>query len=128
MKRPFIALLSAVIALTGIGGSAALARDAGYGRDDACRHEQHDRRHDGRHDGYGRGDVHRPRGPEAHRWERGHRLPPSYRSARHIVVQPGRYHLRPAPRGHQWIRAGNDVLLVATRTGLIVDMRLGFFR
>ena len=120
MKRPLVALLAAVIALSSVGSSAALAHNDGF------RHAPHERGHDWRQDG--RRDDRRPNMPPPARWERGHKVPPAYRVQRHAIPHPSRYHLRPAPRGHQWIRAGNDALLVVSRNGIIVDMRIGLFR
>ena len=114
MKRPFVAMLAAVLVLGTIGSSAALARDGGFP------HTQHDRGRDDRSGGRGWNDN--------HRWERGHKAPPSYRAPQHAISHPGRYHLRPAPRGHQWVRAGSDALLVISRSGVIVDVKRGLFR
>lgn len=54
----------------------------------------------------------------------GQRLPKSYR-ARHHVVQDWRHrHLAPPPRGHQWVKAGSDYLLVALASGIIASIVL----
>lgn len=137
MKRPFVAMFAAVVAITGIGSSAAFARDGDYGRDAGFQRVQHNQGPDGRRWDRDRREDHervrveeyrRPRGYEARHWAPGYRLPPSYRAARYVVVEPARYHLRPAPRGHQWIRVNSDVLLVASRTGVIVKVVPGLFR
>lgn len=53
-------------------------------------------------------------------WRRGAYLPPPYRG---YVVQDYRYyHLRPPPRGYAWHRVGDDYLLVALATGLIMEI------
>ena len=41
-----------------------------------------------------------------------------------MVRNNGYYPLRPPPRGHHWVRADNDYLLVAIATGVILDMAL----
>ena len=57
---------------------------------------------------------------------RGARLPAYYRT-QHYVVQDWRYHrLPPPPRGHYWVQAGADYLLVAIATGLVVQLMLGY--
>ena len=56
------------------------------------------------------------------RWARGHRLSPAER--RHMAqVRDYRYYkLRPPPRGQQWVRSGNDFLLISLATGVIVGL------
>jgi Ni/Co efflux regulator RcnB len=56
-----------------------------------------------------------------HRWQRGDRLPASYRSSRHVVKDWHRHGLRRPVRGHEWISVGRDYLLIATATGLIAQ-------
>ena len=55
-----------------------------------------------------------------YRWQRGHYLPPSYRS--YYVRDPYVYGLRPAPRGHRYVHAGNDIVMIALATGLIASV------
>ncbi|MEI2296925.1 RcnB family protein [Ensifer sp. MJa1] len=56
------------------------------------------------------------------RWARGHRLSPAER--RHMAqVRDYRYYrLRPPPRGQQWVRSGNDFLLISLATGVILGL------
>jgi Ni/Co efflux regulator RcnB len=49
----------------------------------------------------------------------GRKLPRSV-SYRHID-DPRLYHLAPPPRHHRYVRVGNDILLIAIGTGLIVN-------
>lgn len=37
-------------------------------------------------------------------------------------VPLGRYNLAPPPRGYRYVRVGNDILLIAIRSGLIVNV------
>lgn len=68
-----------------------------------------------------------PRGYDAHRgWSRGDRLPDSYR-ARSYVVDYRAYHLNQPPRGYQWVRVNNDVMLVAITSGLISQVVFSMF-
>lgn len=56
-----------------------------------------------------------------HRWQRGDRLPPSYRSSRYVVKDWHRHGLKRPARGHEWVGVGRDFLLIATATGLIAQ-------
>jgi len=53
-------------------------------------------------------------------WRRGGYLPPAYRGV--VVYDYHGRHLRPPPRGYEWRRVGDDYLLVALATGLILDI------
>lgn len=55
-------------------------------------------------------------------WRRGAYLPPSYRDRGYVVYDYDRYRLRPPPRGYYWYRSGDDYLLAAVATGLILDV------
>lgn len=57
-------------------------------------------------------------------WRRGAYLPPAYRGRTYVIYDYGRYGLRPPPRGYYWYRDGNDYLLAAVATGLILDVIL----
>lgn len=58
-----------------------------------------------------------PRGYRQQNWQRGQRLPRDYRQ---VVVRDYRsYHLSPPPRGYQYVRVNNDVILTAVATGVI---------
>lgn len=61
----------------------------------------------------------------SHRWQRGHTLPSAYRS--YYVRDPYFYGLRPAPRGHRWVHANNDIVLIALATGLIADVMMNVY-
>jgi Ni/Co efflux regulator RcnB len=100
--------LTAALTLSLLGSTAAVAQPYGYDhRPD--RHVQRMDRHDDRHD-------HR-RGSMRH-WNRGERLPASYRTRDHYVDYRA-HHLRPPPRGYRWVEADNNYALVAITTGLI---------
>ena len=132
MKRA----IAAALALSLLGGTAAMAQPAQYQRDyqgqyhqgyqndryddrrDDRRDNRYDRRDDRRGNGYGYGQQ---RHRSAHAWRRGERLPSHYRSSNY-VNDYGRYGLRAPPRGHRWVRADNDYVLAAIATGLIVQV------
>ena len=68
-----------------------------------------------------------PKGHQANRhWNRGQQLPAFYR-ARAYQVNPHHYHLKPAPRGHQWVRVQNNVYLVQNTNGLISQIVFNMF-
>jgi len=99
-------LLCATLALSLLGGSAAVADPHGHGRGHG--HGRHD---NGNHYGW---DKH-------HRWARGDRLPPQYRS-RGYYVDYRVHHLRRPPYGYRWVRVDNDYVMVALATGLIASI------
>jgi len=135
MKRA----IAAALALSLLGGTAAMAHPAQYPRDyqgqyqhgyngdryDDRRDYRYDERRDHRYDD--RGDDRRGYGQQ-HRhysgnaWRRGQRLPSHYRSSAYYVNDYGRYGLRAPPRGHRWVRADNDYVLAAIATGLIIQV------
>ena len=119
--------------------------DKGYGQDDGDRGNGHDRdrdrhqRDDGYRDDRGRRYV-RDDGPPGHAYgrykswhdrgrhegwyKRGGYLPVEYRT-RYVVTDWRRDRLREPPRGYHWVRSDNgDFLLVASATGVIVDLLL----
>jgi Ni/Co efflux regulator RcnB len=54
-------------------------------------------------------------------------LPGLYRSQGYWVASPGRYGLRPPPRGARWVRVDDDALLVSNRTGRIIEVVRNLF-
>lgn len=51
----------------------------------------------------------------------GSQLRPGYYSSRYYV-NPGQYRLRPAARNQQWVRYGDDLLLVNVRNGRVLQV------
>jgi Ni/Co efflux regulator RcnB len=121
MKR----LLTSVLALSLLAGTAAWADPHGGKHGDNGRYDDHDRYEQGRHDDWreqGRHDNGNHYGQYKHRWARGERLPSSYYSNRGYYVDYRVYHLRQPPRGYQWVRVDNNYALVALTTGLIASI------
>ena len=58
----------------------------------------------------------------------GLRISNSYYGPRYIIADPWRFHLRRPAYGQQWIRHFNDVILVDTRRGVVIDVNRGFYR
>ncbi|AQR63431.1 hypothetical protein BZG35_08140 [Brevundimonas sp. LM2] len=67
-----------------------------------------------------------PRGYQVRSWSYGQRLP-SYYSRGYVVNDYNRYGLRAPPRGYQYVRSGNDVVLAAVAGGLITAVIAGLF-
>lgn len=58
----------------------------------------------------------------------GLRIGAPYYGSRYVIADPWRYRLPRAGRGQQWVRHYNDVILVDTRRGYVVDVMRGFYR
>lgn len=76
---------------------------------------------------YSAGRYYAPRGYQVRTWSYGQRMPSYYRSNQYVVSDYGRYGLRQPPRGYQYVRSGNDVVLTAVATGLITAVIAGLF-
>ncbi|OYY79527.1 MAG: hypothetical protein B7Y43_00055 [Sphingomonas sp. 28-62-20] len=57
----------------------------------------------------------------------GVRIAPAYWGPRYVIADPWRYRLPPARAWQRWVRHYDDVLLVDTRRGTVVDVYRGFF-
>jgi len=76
---------------------------------------------------YSAGRYQPPRGYQTRQWSYGQRMPSYYRSNQYVVNDYGRYGLRAPPRGYQYVRSGNDVVLAVVATGLITAVIAGMF-
>jgi Ni/Co efflux regulator RcnB len=127
MKR----LLTAALALSLLGGTAALAQpyDQRQGDHSGYDQQRRDQQHNGqagygqRNDqgGYGQRSDRQDQRQMRH-WARGQRLPPAYYQDRGHYVDYRSHHLRRPPRGYQWVQADNNYALVALTTGLIASI------
>jgi Ni/Co efflux regulator RcnB len=82
---------------------------------------RHDRRDYARyrfHYGY----YSRPSGYYYRSWHRGDRLPRSWYGPSYIVYDWRPYRLYSPPYGYHWVRVGDDVLLTAIATGVVLDV------
>lgn len=52
----------------------------------------------------------------------GYQLRPGFYSSRYVIANPAYYRLRPAARFQQWVRYGDDLLLVNTRNGRVLQV------
>jgi Ni/Co efflux regulator RcnB len=121
-----ILLMAALGATTLSAASAADARHHGRTYVEV-RHDRHDR-HWNRHHRRGYTVYVAPR----HDWRYrrvavGYRLGPEFYGSRYYVTNYGLYGLRAPGRHLRWIRYGDDLLLVNTRTGRVVDVRPGLY-
>ncbi len=68
----------------------------------------------------------RPNGYKVRTWRNGDRLPSTYRT-RQYYVDYRQYHLNAPPRGYQYVRVNNDVVLTAIATGVIASVITGLY-
>lgn len=126
MKTTFIA--SAIIALSVAASANAFAQRNDHGNDHNDRaqqqqsndHHENNRVDDARK--YRR-DDNRGGGPR-HDLHRGQRLSQEYRDNRYVVNDWKARHLSAPPRGHHWVRAGDDYVLASIATGVIAQILL----
>jgi Ni/Co efflux regulator RcnB len=136
-------ILTAAIALSIVASAGVASAQPGPQRPD--QHQQqgyndrdrHDNdRHDQRDNQYERHAGKRykapsryqpPRGYQARQWHRGDKLPSSYRSKAY-VVDYRHYGLGAPPRGYQYVRVNNDVVLTAVATGVIASVIFQLFQ
>jgi Ni/Co efflux regulator RcnB len=52
----------------------------------------------------------------------GYQLRPAFYGPRYVIADPTRYRLPRAARNRQWIRYGDDLLLVNVRTGRVIQV------
>jgi Ni/Co efflux regulator RcnB len=82
---------------------------------------RHDRR-DYARNRYHFGAYRAPYGYQYRVWHRGDYLPRSYYGRSYIVYDWRPYSLYEPPYGYHWVRVGNDVLLTALATGVVLDV------
>jgi Ni/Co efflux regulator RcnB len=102
-------------------------RDNQDNRYDQRRDRQDDRADQRAQRRYSAGRYQAPRGYQARQWHRGERLPAAYRS-RAYTVDYRAYGLRAPPRGYQYVRVNNDVVMTAVATGLITSVIVSLFQ
>jgi len=102
------------------------------------RRDLRDKRQELRHDewrtyrGQNRAAFHRPAyvGPRGYRyqvWRPGMRIAPAYYGSRYVIADPWQYRLARPTGAMRWVRYGNDVLLIDTRSGYVRDVIRDFF-
>ncbi|QIL83365.1 RcnB family protein [Diaphorobacter sp. HDW4A] len=132
------ATVAILLGVTAIGATAQPRPDIVRNNDQRYDHRGDDRRGDNRRDmdnrrhdnrranppGHARQDYPRGAGPD-HRWNRGDRIPPAYRSRSYVVEDWRGHRLSAPPRGYHWVQYGGDYMLVAIATGVITSLILG---
>lgn len=98
-------------------------RDDRYERRADRRETRYERRAERRYDG---GRYYHPRGYQARDWRRGKRLPTAYRGSAYAVDYRA-YRLSAPPRGYEYRRVGDDVVLTAIASGIIASVLIGMF-
>jgi len=73
------------------------------------------------------GPYHRPAGYRPHNWAYGERLPRAYWASQYILADYWLFSLEVPPAGYEWVRVGDDALLVDTRTGMVLQVEYGVF-
>ena len=148
MKKVLTAAIAATLAVGSMGlATTASAQSRGYNTQNRYeqRYERQERRED-RQDRrearqnqrawarwqqaqrrYNAGRYYAPRGYAVRTWSYGQRMPAYYRSSAYVISDYGRYGLRAPPRGYQYVRSGNDVVLAAVAGGLITAVIAGLF-
>ncbi len=146
MKKILTATMAALMATTALGAAgAASAQSRGdhrYEQRDDRRDNRQDRRQDRQeyrqqqraYDRWQRAERRYnapryapPRGYAVRTWSYGQRMPSYYRTNAYVVNDYNRYGLRAPPRGYQYVRSGNDVVLAAVAGGLITAVIAGLF-
>jgi Ni/Co efflux regulator RcnB len=73
------------------------------------------------------GPYHRPPGWSSHRWGFGEVLPRAYWGPQFILADYWLFALEVPPSGYEWVRDGNDAILVNTDSGEILQVEYGVF-
>jgi len=73
------------------------------------------------------GPYHRPIGWVNRQWAYGDMLPRGYWTAQFILADYWLFALEVPPAGYEWVRVGNDALLVSTVNGEVLQVEYGVF-
>jgi hypothetical protein len=107
MKRFLSTSFAAALAVSAMGSSAALAQPypgpPGFNHPPAYPPHYHEAPPGG-YNGWHRGGY--------------------YHGPREVVRNYGAYHLRPPPRGYEWVNNGGQFVLIAVASGVIADILL----
>ena len=141
-------ILTAAIALSIVASAGVASAQPGQQRPDQHQqqggHDDRGRNDQGRNDqrpGDNNGNYERhaskrykapsryqpPRGYQARQWHRGDKLPSAYRG-KGYTVDYRHYGLSAPPRGYQYVRVNNDVVLTAVATGVVASVIYQLFQ
>ena len=73
------------------------------------------------------GPYHRPPGWTSHHWGFGEILPRAYWGPQYLLADYWLFALEVPPVGYEWVRDGNDAILVNTDSGEILQVEYGVF-
>ena len=73
------------------------------------------------------GPYHRPDGWTEHRWAYGQVLPRAYWGSQYVLADYWLFGLEVPPGGYEWVRDGDDAILVDTSSGEILQVEYGAF-
>lgn len=73
------------------------------------------------------GPYRRPPGWRPHRWVYGEMLPRAYWAPQYVIGDYWLFSLEVPPVGFEWVRDGDDALLINTATGEILQVEYGVF-
>ena len=73
------------------------------------------------------GPYHPPAGWTARRWAYGQMLPRAYWDSQYILADYWLFGLEVPPVGYEWVRDGDDAIMVSTVTGQILQVEYGVF-
>jgi Ni/Co efflux regulator RcnB len=73
------------------------------------------------------GPYHRPAGWRAHHWGYGEILPRAYWAPQYLLSDYWLFALEVPPAGYEWVRDGDDALLINTDSGEILQVEYGVF-
>ena len=73
------------------------------------------------------GPFHPPGGWTPHQWAYGQILPRAYWGAQYLLADYWLFALEVPPSGYEWVRDGNDAILVNTDSGEILQVEYGVF-
>ncbi|MGA7711756.1 MAG: RcnB family protein [Rhizomicrobium sp.] len=73
------------------------------------------------------GPYHPPQGWTAHRWAYGEILPRAYWDSQYFLADYWLFGLEVPPAGYEWVRDGDDAILVNTYTGEVLQVEYGVF-
>ena len=73
------------------------------------------------------GPYHRPAGWTDHHWVFGEVLPRAYWAPEYLIADYWLFALEVPPGGYEWVRDGNDAMLISTTDGTILQVEYGVF-
>jgi Ni/Co efflux regulator RcnB len=73
------------------------------------------------------GPYHRPAGWHDHHWGYGETLPRAYWASQYLLADYWLFGLEVPPVDYEWVRVGNDALLINTANGEVLQAEYGVF-